>query len=65
MPHIAQRVKGEDPYIKGLNLTIWRPFFESVSLIEKQNQGRLVGNCVCTIAALNRKISSEDLGRYI
>ena len=27
VPHIAQRVKGEDPYIKGLNLTLLRPLF--------------------------------------
>ena len=62
--HIAQRVKGEGPYMDDLNSTLVRHFFEGVDLMENQNQGGLVGSHVCTATTLNQIISGEELDHY-
>ena len=41
-----------------------RSFLEGIGSIEKKNREGMVGSHACAIAALNRIISSEELGRY-
>ena len=46
------------------NSTLSRHFLEGVSPTEKPSQGGLVGCYVYATTALNRTISSDELGRY-